>query len=195
MKSLLVSLATITLGLTSAIPLMTINVSQNSNSIIKESNELTMYLKNYDKDSVRSFYEPERPNASFHYLDITKRITNTNIKNANISLNKINFDNRQTEIHTKYFDSLSKDSVVFESSTLADPSYWDDKAFYEHTTNLYSDTLWEGVTRYTGELAVGLTKNPNTGKIFFVWGVYGHVTLGSNQAVVSAVAKSVVIKY
>lgn len=193
MKSLLICLGVSTLAIASA-PLVakTINVPETISSSLKTKNQVTIYLANYEKDNVRAVYQPNNPRASFHYLDITKRLSNKNFTTSQITLNNISFDHRQTEIHTKNFDKLIAENEI---STLGNPSYWDDQTFAENTSILYSDTIMEGVTKYNAQLSVGLIKDSSTGKIFFVWGIYGHVVLGSNQAIVSSHVKWVSIKY
>lgn len=189
MKTLLISLGAIALA-TSTAPAVTkhINVTENNQAI----SQITITLTNTKQDSVRTIYQPNNPRASFHYLDITNRLFKRDFTTSEITLNKINFDHRQTEIHTKNFDKLTTENNIV---SLADPSYWDDQTFAENTSILYSDTIMEGVTKYNAQLLIGLTKDNTTKKIFFVWGIYGHVVLGSNQAIVSSQAKSVVIKY
>lgn len=198
MKSFLISLGTIALATT---PVLASNFYQTNNLFTKinntnlETEQITITLSNYNKDFVSAVYQPNNSRASFHYIDITKRIVKENLNESCIIFEKINFDHRQTEIHTKIFDSLGANNNIFKSATLGNPAYWNDQTFYEHTSILYNDTISEGVTRYNAQLSTGLTKDINTGKIYFVWGVFGHVVLGSNQAIVSSQVKSVVIKY
>lgn len=161
----------------------------------QQTKRITLSLLSHKKNNVTAVYKPNNPRASFHYIDITKNISKKNFSKNSITLWNIDFEHQQTETHKEHFNFLKIDNNIFESSISGNPENWDDQTFYQCTSIIKKDIIEEGVTRYYGQLSVGLTKDTKTGKIFFVWGVYGHVILGSNQASVKSQAKAVIIDY
>lgn len=191
MKHFLTTLAVASLGVSSVGTLATINNHAIDDVTIQK--QIALIFNNKER-LTKTFYQPNQPGVSFFYIDITnkKPITNNNI---NITLKNINYTNQQTEIHSKQFDSLTISSTLFESATVGNPSDWDAEIFHQSATILYSSTINEGVTRYTGDLAVAVTRDITTGKTFFVWGVYGEVVIGSNRGMISAEATHVIIEF
>lgn len=167
-------------------------------NITKESNDGTHKIQIFldkEKSTIKNFYNASNFRASFYYLNLTKHI-NILSKDFKITLHHVKFKNKQeNKSDTKYFDSLTADTSIFDSYTSANPENWNDQDFNLYTTTLYSSTVTQGVTKYTSNLAVQITRDTKKEKIFFVWGVYGYVKLGSNQAKVNSEIKMITIKY